>query len=110
MVIKETMTSMKHNRKKDPNIESMVRVDRAVLRLPWMGLASIGFNKEVEMATKAAYHTVKPIVVFTTRHVFGGISKDVLPTTSLSSVIYQYQCCCEQQYIGKTTQRLTRTH
>ena len=47
-----------------------------------MGLASIGFKKEVEMATKAAYHTVKPIVVFTTRHAFGGISKDVLPMTA----------------------------
>ena len=107
MVIKETMRSVKYNRKMDLNIESMVRVDRAVLRLPWMGLASIGFKREVEMATKAAYYTVKPIVVFTTRHAFGGISKDVLPMTSLSSVIYQYQCCCEQQYIGKTTQRLT---
>ena len=106
-VIKETVTAVRQDKKTYPSTESITRTDRAVLRLPWIGLQSNKFKKEVEEATKAAYYTVQPTVAFTTRHAFSGISKDILPMTSLSSVIYQYLCCCEQQYIGKTSQRLT---
>ena len=49
----------------------------------------------------------RSVVVFTIRHVFNGLCKDVLPMTSRSCVIYSYKCCCEQQYIGKTVQILS---
>ena len=103
-VIEETLTIVtERGRKVDK--EDNCRTDRAVLRLPWIGMLSNKFKKEIVHATTAAYQTVQP-VVFTTRYAFSGVAKDVLPMTSQSCLIYQYQCCCEQQYVGKTTQRL----
>ena len=47
-----------------------------------------------------------PVVCFTTRYAFSGIYKDRLPATCQSLVIYRYKCCCDQQYVGKTSQVL----
>ena len=33
--------------------------------------------------------------------------KGVLPAITKSLIIYKYQCCCDQQYVGRTTQRFS---
>lgn len=37
---------------------------------------------------------------------FHSMCKDVLPHHQINSVIYQYDCSCGANYIGRTTQRL----
>ena len=80
---------------------------RILLKLPWIGAAGRKLQREFEDAVTKADVSLIPVVVFTTRHVFNGKCKDVLPMTSRSHVIYQYKCRCEQRYIGKTTQVLS---
>ena len=76
------------------------------MRLPWIGETSRKFQKEIEGIISKACPTTKPNISFTTQHAFNTVYKDVLPMTSRSFLIYQYGCCCGQQYIGKTTQLL----
>ena len=77
------------------------------LKLPWIGEISRKFKKEIEETITKASVTTTPIVSFTTRHTFNGVYKDSLPTTSKSFVVYNFQCCCGKQYVGKTTQVLS---
>ena len=77
-----------------------------VIRLPWIGPVSNGFRKEIRDTITRACPIVVPRVVFTTKPVFSGVNKDVLPTTSRSHVVYEYHCRCDQRYVGKTTQSL----
>ena len=104
-VIEETI-ALVTEREKKIQAQNSCRTDKAVLRIPWIGLLSNKFRKEIVDTTTAVFQTVQPIIVLTTRYAFSGIVKDPLLMTSRSSSIYQYQCCCEQWYISKTTQRL----
>ena len=83
------------------------RTHRAVLKLPYIGSVSERFRKEIVRITSDAYPVIQPTIIFTTRHAFAGISKDVLPVITESLIIYKYQCCCDQQYVGRTTQRFS---
>ena len=81
-----------------------MRLEPVVLKLPWFRGVSNSFRWEIEGIIVSAAPTAKPEVCFNTRHDFSGVHKDVLPATSRSHVIYNYKCCCEMQYVGKTTQ------
>ena len=111
-VVEKVMSSVKlcrtgiENSERSDNLQLTQRVP-VVLRLPWIGAVSNQFRREFENAVVKADVSLRPVVVFTTRHVFNGRCKDVLPMTSRSCVIYSYKCCCEQQYIGKTVQILS---
>ena len=78
----------------------------ACVRLPWIGQKSRRFRAEIFESTAKAYPRVKAVVIFTTVKAFSGRVKDDLPTTSQSSVIYEYTCRCNRAYVGKTTQHL----
>ena len=82
------------------------KLQPVVMKLPWLGVVSNRFRLDIEAVMIKACPWVKPRICFTTRHVFNGIHKDVLPATSISSVVYQYTCYCDQQCVGKTIQVL----
>ena len=76
------------------------------LRVPWIGKASIGLDKNVKMAVESYYVSVTTRVVFTSKRMLPVARKDVLPTTLKSSVVYEYSCHCDSRYVGRTSQRL----
>ena len=75
-----------------------------MMRLPWIGDISRKFRNEIEEVMIKACPSTKPIISFTTTHAFNWVHKDSLPATSRSQLVYKYQCCCDKQYVGKTTQ------
>ena len=81
-----------------------MRLQPVVLGLPWIGGVSNSLRRGTEGIIVSAVPTAKPVVCFAARHAFSGVHKDVLQATSRSHVIYFYKCCCEMQYVGKTTQ------
>ena len=76
-------------------------------RLPWIGHQSTNFRKEITRAIDKGFFHVNTRVIFTTNRAFAGRAKDILPTTSLSSVVYEYTCRCERAYVGRTSQCLS---
>ena len=62
------------------------------LRVPWIGKASIGLDKNVKTAVESCYGSVTTRVVFTSKRMLPVARKDVLPTTLKSSVVYEYSC------------------
>ena len=76
------------------------------LRVPWIGKASIGLDKNVKTAVESCYGSVTTRVVFTSKGMLPVACKDVLPTTLKSSIVYEYSCHCDSRYIGQTSQRL----
>ena len=76
------------------------------LKLLWIGETSVTFEKKIKSSILNCFSTVQPQVIFTTRRILPAIHKDVLPASQLSMVVYQYVCCCECRYVGRTSQRL----
>ena len=79
----------------------------ASLKLPWIGHESVKLRREFHETVRRAFPGVKARMTFTTQHAFSGKAKDVLPATDQSLLVYEYRCCCEQTYVGKTIQRLS---
>ena len=77
------------------------------LQLPWIGRASTTFVSEIRGAIKNSFADVEPRVVFRTTKAFSGRHKDILPTFSRSSVIYEFMCGCGRNYVGRTNQCLS---
>ena len=76
------------------------------LRVPWIGKASIGLDKNVKTAVESCYCSVTTTVVFTSKRMLPVTRKDVLPTTLKSSVVYEYSCHCDSRYVERTSHRL----
>ena len=71
------------------------------LRIPWIGKASIGLDKNVKTAVESCYGSVTTRVVFTSKRMLPVARKDVLPTTLKSSVVYEYSSHCDSRYVGR---------
>ena len=76
------------------------------LKVPWIGKASIGLEKNVKAAVESCYGSVTTRVAFTSKRMLPVARKDVLPTTLKSSVVYEYSCHCDSRYVGGISQRL----
>ena len=77
------------------------------IRLPWLGASADSFERKISKAIRRAYYAVKVQFVYTTCRAFK-LTKDRLPTPSLSSVIYLFECRrCMSRYVGKTCQHLS---
>ena len=59
------------------------------LRVPWIGKASIGLDKNVKTAVESCYGSVTTRVVFTSKRMLPVARKDVLPTTMKNCLINQ---------------------
>ena len=76
------------------------------LKLPYIGSVSKWFRREVQKAVHNEYHNARAVVIFQARKMFSNMSKDVLVMLATSNVMYKFVCCCDNSYIGRTTQRL----
>ena len=77
------------------------------LRLPWKGPWSSAIARTIGQTAQAAYNAVNVNCVYTTSRAFN-LRKDVLPSHSLSNLIYQFECRhCASRYVGRTAQRLS---
>ena len=90
----------------DAHYSQQRKEDKAFIRLPWLGPKSAVFRNRIHRATIDALPDCKAVCTFTTRRMFNTCKKDVLPTESMSNVIYFFSCACEQTYVGRTAQRL----
>ena len=75
------------------------------IRLPFIGPVSNRFENQLKDGVARAFGAVRLKVAFQTQRLFNGVSKDVSPTTDINNVIYHYQCHCDSEYVGRTSQR-----
>ena len=62
-------------------------------------------KSKCKTAVSSCFGAVKLRVMFSTRKILSTIRKDVVPTKQQSMVVYQYVCCCDCLYVGRTSQR-----
>ena len=78
-----------------------------MIRLPWIGAAATSYERRINQSVRLAYFAAQVRPAYNTNRAFN-LPKDVLPTPSLSNVIYQFECRhCESRYVGKTSQHLS---
>ena len=76
------------------------------LRLQWLTLISILFERQGKSAVKQCLSAVESRVVYSTNELLSATNMDVLPSLQKSNVIYQFSCHCDSWYVGRTSQRL----
>ena len=72
------------------NDEVDTEMKPAFIKLPWIGNSSNTFGIEIRQAIVKGFPHAQLKVVFTTAKAFSGRAKDFLPTTSQSSVVYEF--------------------
>ena len=77
-----------------------------LIRLPYIGSISNKFEEELSSLVAKCFGAVRLRVVFESRPQMQAASKDKLPITMNSNVIYKFACQCGDWYIGRTSQRL----
>ena len=53
-----------------------------------------------------SYDAVQPRVIFTPYLLLPSVQKDVLPTSHMSKIIYEFQCQCDAWYVARTSLRM----
>ena len=77
------------------------------IKLPFLGTTSSKCERELNVMTRRCFYSVEPRVIFTSKPILSHVLKDHIPVNETSLVIYQFKCCCESNYVGKTKRRLT---
>jgi hypothetical protein len=77
------------------------------LKLPFLGTRSQQMEKELKRDIRKCYNSVEARMIFTSTSNFTPAVKDHIPYVNKSMVVYQFNCHCENDYVGKTTRRLT---
>ena len=67
------------------------------------------FRKEITRAIDKGFFNVNTRGIFTSNRALSssGRAKNILLTTSPSSVVYEYTCHCERKYVGRMSQCLS---
>ena len=80
--------------------------NRCILRLSYVGANNLDIERRVCSVVGRAFGEVNVVTVYVTRRAFM-VKKDILPTTSLSKLIYSFECQhCGSRYVGRTIQHL----
>ena len=69
------------------------------LKLPWIGDASSKFENQLNKAITSCFYAVKPRAVYHTRVMLPSATKDSVPTTQKSCVVYEFSRRCEARYV-----------
>ena len=75
------------------------------LRIPWIGNMSAQLDENVKMTVENCCCLMTACVVFPSKSMLPVAHKDALLTSLKSSVIYEYSCHCNSQYVGRTSQQ-----
>ena len=81
-------------------------VDHVPIVLEFRGKSSYQLERCLKLAVKNCYHSASPRTIFTSKPMISSISKDPIPFDDTSMVIYQFKCCCDNSYVGKTKRRI----
>ena len=76
------------------------------VRLPWKGQISVQFERKTKSAVSSCFRAADLRVIQCTKPLLSHTHKDVLPSSSLSNVIYKFTCLCDVVFVGRTLQRL----
>ena len=71
--------------------------------VPWTDKPFSLWQKEVKVAVKSCYGSVKTRLVFTLKRMLPEARKEVLPTFQTSSIICEYKYHCNSWYVGQTS-------
>ena len=77
-------------------------------RLPWKGRVSQQFERQIKSAVSSCFKAAELRIINITKSMFSHTHKDVLPSSTLSNIVYKYTCRCNDIYVGRTTQRLEK--
>ena len=76
--------------------------------LPFLGdNHSVVVRRKLRKSTRNTYPAADPCIVFTTRAIHVRSLKDSLSPVDKSHVIYEFQCNCDNSYVGRTERRLS---
>ena len=71
-------------------------------RFPYVGANNLDIDRRVCSVVGRAFGEVNAVTVYITGRAFM-VKKDILPTTSLSKLIYSFECRhCDSRYVGRT--------
>ena len=77
------------------------------LHLPYLGEHSEQIAKAIRSCAEKVFFSVSFRTVFSTKKILPKCRKDVLPSQSVSNVVYQFSCKhCDSVYVGRTSRRL----
>ena len=100
--IKTHLNSLKRDKEFGP--EKCV----VTLKVPYINDRSVHFEKSIKQLLGTTFFAAKPRVIFTTRPLLVPEGKDLIPKFDKSMVIYQFDCYCDNSYIGLTTRQLKK--
>ena len=60
----------------------------------------------IKKLTEKVYSAAKPRLCFTSSSVLSPIGKDLISNKHKSCVVYTFECCCSNSYIGQTSRYL----
>ena len=76
------------------------------IKLPFLGKRSYALEKALKKNIQECYNSAVARVIFASPNNFSPASKDPIPLTKKSMVVYHFQCHCGNDYVGKTSRRL----
>ena len=77
-----------------------------LLSLPYVGEKSTQIERNIKKMTEKVYRAVKPMVIFTSRSVLSPKGKYLISNKEKCCVVYIFECCCSNSYIGQTSKHL----
>ena len=78
------------------------------IKLPFKGdLAMERINRKLRQSLKNTFTTATLRSRFSTSPMLSVNLKDKIPAHDRSMVIYSFSCCCSEEYVGRTTRRLS---
>ena len=75
------------------------------LLLPYINKNSRIIEKNINQLISKSYHSAKPRVIFTSKPLIRPGGKDPISEFKKSMVVYQFNCFCEDSYIGMTSRQ-----
>ena len=73
------------------------------LVLPYAGEKSTQIERNIKKLTEKVYRAAKPRVIFTSSSVLSPKSKDLMSNKHKSCVVYTFECCCSNSYVGQAS-------
>ena len=77
-----------------------------LLILPYVDEKSTQIERNTKKITEKVYFAAKPRVIFTSRSVLSPRGKYLISNRDKSCVVYTFECCCLDSYIGQTSRHL----
>ena len=105
-IIRKTLDGLINTKEKIVTVPK----DLIVLKLPYLGSVSDTLARKLKRIIKTNYTALDVRTVFVNNYSIGSFfkTKDRIPISLCSSVIYNYTCGgCNASYIGKTTRNLS---